>query len=316
MMLRTLLASTAIAALMATSAMAQTTETAPADPMAPAVTTTDPAAAPEAPVAASNVASADGNLASNLIGETVYNGTGDDADNIGAVNDLVIASDGAVQSVIVGVGGFLGIGQKNVALDYKAISWAERDGDRWIVVNATQEQLESLPDFDATPYEPAPAVAATETAPATDTTAVAPADPMTAPADTTAEAPAEPAMDATTTAAIDKNSLAAVPAEQLSAETLIGTTVYGADDANVGEIGDVVLSTDGKIDAVILDVGGFLGIGEKQVAVGMDNLAFLTDTNNNRYLYTSFTKDQLDAAPAYDKSTWAEKRGEQRILVQ
>ena len=47
--------------------------------------------------------------------------------------------------------------------------------------------------------------------------------------------------------------------------------------SNVGEIGDVVLTADGKIDAYIIDVGGFLGVGEKEVAIGSDNLAFMTD---------------------------------------
>ena len=60
----------------------------------------------------------EGFLATNLIGETVYNGTGSDAENIGEVNDVVIDSNGQVESVIVGVGGFLGIGEKNVAMKY------------------------------------------------------------------------------------------------------------------------------------------------------------------------------------------------------
>ena len=47
----------------------------------------------------------------------------------------------------------------------------------------------------------------------------------------------------------------------------------------------------------------------------MDNLAFMTDKDGNKYLYTTFTKEQLDAAAAYDKSTWAEKRDEQRMIM-
>ena len=47
---------------------------------------------------------------------------------------------------------------------------------------------------------------------------------------------------------------------------------------------------------MIIDVGGFLGIGEKEVAVGSDNLAFMTDKDGNKYLYTTFTKEQLEAA--------------------
>ncbi len=60
---------------------------------------------------------ADGNLATNIIGETVYNGAGDDAQNIGSVNDIVLTREGKAQSLVIGVGGFLGLGAKNVAYD-------------------------------------------------------------------------------------------------------------------------------------------------------------------------------------------------------
>jgi len=314
-MIRKLLATTAVATLLATGAYAQdATQPAPAQP--PAV---DPAT-PAAPMT-----KADGNLATNLIGETVYNGTGDDAQNIGDVNDLVIGTDGKVASIVIGVGGFLGIGEKNVALNFSDIDWAEKEGDRWIVVNATKEQLQSMPAFDRNAFGPANTASDT-TAPATDSTAMAPATPpagddtaTTPTQDRAAQAPSDTGTaagtDTTTTGAIDRSQLKEMPAGDIRAEELVGTTVYGADESNVGEIGDVVMTQDGKIDAVIMDVGGFLGVGEKEVAVGMDNLAFMTDDSGNKYLYTNFTKDQLNAAPAYDKSTWAEKRDEQRLVI-
>ena len=149
----------------------------------------------------------------------------------------------------------------------------------------------------------------------------APADPAAPATDDTARPlpPADPAApaatDETKTAAIDKSTLTELPAADIRAEEMVGTTVYGADDANVGEIGDVVLTADGKVDAYIIDVGGFLGVGEKEVAVGSDNLAFMTDKDGNKYLYTTFTKEQLDAAAAYDKATYAEKRDEQRLMM-
>jgi sporulation protein YlmC with PRC-barrel domain len=344
-MIRNLLATTAIATLVATGAFAQDATTpAPADPAAPATTETAPATdqAAQAPQM-----TGDGHLATQIIGESVFNGTGDDAENIGDVNDIVIGPDGNIQAVVVGVGGFLGIGEKDVAVDFAQLDWAERDGDRWLVAPMTKEQLESQAAFDRSAFEPEQPVASSETppaggvAPATDTTAAAPAEPApdataeapanttqpvpettaqapeaTAPAapDTTAEAPAA-STDTTTTAAIDKSTLKELPAADIRAEEMVGTTVYGANDERVGEIGDVALAADGKIDAYIIDVGGFLGVGEKEVAVGSDNLAFMTDADGNKYLYTSFTKEQLDAAAAYDKSTYAEKRDDQRLMM-
>ncbi|MGC3974962.1 MAG: PRC-barrel domain-containing protein [Nitrospira sp.] len=48
----------------------------------------------------------------NIIGESVYNGTGDDAQNIGKVDDIVFDAAGKAKSAIIGVGGFLGVGQE------------------------------------------------------------------------------------------------------------------------------------------------------------------------------------------------------------
>ena len=180
-----------------------------------------------------------------------------------------------------------------------------------------KDELNALPTFDRKAYDtpPAPATATDTTAPAPTAPATAEA-PATADQPATAEAPAAPAVtDETKTAAIDKSQLKEIPAGEIRSEELVGTTVYGASDKTVGEIGDVVLSTDGKVDSIIIDVGGFLGIGEKEVAVGTDNLAFMTDKDGNKYLYTNFTKEQLDAAAAYDKSTYSEKRDDQRLIM-
>jgi len=317
-MIRKLLATTAIATLISTAAYAQeTTAPAPAAP-APVELGTDATKAP--------MTAAQANLASMMIGETVYNGTGENAENIGEVNDMVVSPEGQIETVVIGVGGFLGIGEKNVGLNFKDFTWADKDGDRWLVVAATKEQLEAQPEFDRTPFVPATPADSVASAPATGTEAVpaAPANDQmaaepAAPADQTAEtvAPADPAMtDQTQTAAIDRSTLTELPAGQLTAENLVGTEVYGMNDANIGEISDVVLNADGQNDAVIIDVGGFLGIGAKSVAVGMDKLQFLTDANGNRYLYTSFTKEQLEAQAAYDPATWAEQRDQQRMMIQ
>lgn len=350
-MIRNLLATTAVAALISTGAMAQTT-TAPADTMQPGATVQDPAAQNPAAAETRMVTQAEGNLASNIIGEAVYNGTADDAESIGEVNDIVIGLDGNIEALVIGVGGFLGIGEKDVAIEYDLAEWVERDGDRWIVVETTTDALKAQPEFDRLAYQAVPeGTEVGETKPATaedlaaapvegeanDETAAAPAaDGQTnqnmaadqnADADNTvvvesdkadqvtADEQAAQGTDDTRTAAIDRSTLQALAADQLTAENLIGTTVYGNNEENVGEVGDLVLSQDGQIDAVILDVGGFLGIGEKEVAIGMDNLEFMTDEDGNRYLYTPFTEEQLEAQPEYDEATYADSRDDMRMVV-
>jgi len=311
----------------------------PANPTQPATTDSGGAqkpvdlnAQPAAPVKR-----ADGNLASNIMGESVYNGTTDDAQNIGDVKDIVLAKDGRAESLVIGVGGFLGMGTKNVTFDFAKAKWAEKNGDRWLVAETTKEELQAEPDFNRKAYDPAPAPAnAASNAPATTTPAVASADttagkeakpvqpaaqgkaaaraPATAenqPADTGASAP-----DETKTASIDKSTLTEMPMGNIRVDDLKGATVYGANDARIGSIVDVVLTPDKKPDAVIVDVGGFLGMGAKEVAVGMDKLKFMTDKDGKKYLYTNFTKEQLQAQAAYDKGSYAEKRNQQRMVVE
>ncbi|MBZ9922919.1 PRC-barrel domain containing protein [Mesorhizobium sp. B2-7-3] len=283
---------------------------------APATTAQAPATSTDTAQQSTNaepVKQADGNLATNIIGENVYNGTGDDAQKIGDVNDIVLTKEGKAQSLIIGVGGFLGMGEKNVAYDFAKAQWAQKNGDRWLVAQTTKEELQAQPDFNRKAYDPAPATTASnEPAP----TAPAATAPAAAPADKTAAAPADAtAPDQTQTAAIDKSKLTEMPVGEIRGDDLKGTTVYGANDAKVGEIGDVVLTPDKKPDAVIVDVGGFLGIGEKEVAVGMDNLKFMTDKDGKKYLYTTFTKEQLEKQAAYDKGSYAQKRDEQRLIV-
>jgi PRC-barrel domain len=81
--------------------------------------------------------------AESLLGVDVSNGQ----DTIGEVADLIVTPDGRVEAVVVGVGGFLGVGEKSVALAWDSIELAERDGARVILVAATREQLEGMPEF-------------------------------------------------------------------------------------------------------------------------------------------------------------------------
>ncbi|TGE01265.1 PRC-barrel domain-containing protein [Methylobacterium nonmethylotrophicum] len=62
----------------------------------------------------------------------------------------------------------------------------------------------------------------------------------------------------------------------LRASKLVGVKVIGMDHVRVGEIEDVLLAEDGRVRAVVIGVGGFLGIGQKSVAVPFDRLAWNT----------------------------------------
>ena len=92
-----------------------------------------------------------------------------------------------------------------------------------------------------------------------------PAD-RTAPAATTAPA-------VTTSKSADKLMLKG----QWRASKLIGLNVYNEANEKLGDINELVLDKDGKINAVVIGVGGFLGMGEHDIAVSMDKLKFKED---------------------------------------
>lgn len=94
------------------------------------------------------------------------------------------------------------------------------------------------------------------------------ADPMMPAGADTAETGTEPMMDPDAAGGMSGETfMTAQDVGQHLASELIGATLWSQNDENIGEIGDIVLDDDGKISAVVVSVGGFLGMGEKDVAV-------------------------------------------------
>lgn len=86
------------------------------------------------------------------------------------------------------------------------------------------------------------------------------------------------------------------PAE-LTPSLLEGATVYGADDHKVGQVSHMHGS--GTAGQVIVDVGGFLGLGAKPVAVPASELEFMRDEEGDVHAVTGWTKDQLEQMPEH-----------------
>jgi len=66
---------------------------------------------------------------------------------IGEIKDLLVDNGGKVNAVIVGVGGFRGVGEKNVAVAFPSLKVAEKDGKRYLVLYTTKEALKSAPGY-------------------------------------------------------------------------------------------------------------------------------------------------------------------------
>lgn len=130
--------------------------------------------------------------------------------------------------------------------------------------------------------------------------AQAPVDGAAAPAPGTADTTASTnAMTPATGITIPPEALA--NATVMSANDFIGKRVYSTNNEDIGEVNDFIISGNGGVQAVVLGVGGFLGIGEKDVAVNINSLKMVPDGDSTR-LVVEATKDILNAAPQYDRT--------------
>jgi len=125
------------------------------------------------------------------------------------------------------------------------------------------------------------------------------------PADTTGTDTTKPADTGTTAAPAAKTGdgqeiVTEQEETQVLASTYIGQSVYNAEDKSIGDISDLVFNKDGGIQAAIIGVGGFLGIGQKDVAVKFDRIEIQREPDSaDVKLVTDMTADQLKQAPAF-----------------
>jgi len=156
------------------------------------------------------------------------------------------------------------------------------------------------------------AVTTTEEMPKQDDAATAttevPKQDGTAVTDTNAAATATeemPKQDATAPAEVvasDSDVTEAKASSSVLASQFMGQTVYSAANESVGEINDIVMNRELDNVVAIIGVGGFLGIGEKDVAISIDEITAVKDENNNLKLTIAATKEQLEAAPTFDRT--------------
>ena len=86
-------------------------------------------------------------------------------------------------------------------------------------------------------------------------------------------------------------------ATELNESNLLDATIYGPDDEEIGTVSHV--HDMGASAQVIIDVGGFLGIGAKSVAVNASQLQFMRDEGGHVHATTSMTKDEIKALPEH-----------------
>jgi sporulation protein YlmC with PRC-barrel domain len=271
-----------LAAVIGSLAATANAQTPPPPPASPAHTTGATMPAPGASDAA------------NLIGRSVTNSHNE---TIGKVESVYLSSTGKVDSLIVAVGGFLGVGQRYARLNWKDLQVSD-NGDK-VVLNMSKDQLKAMAPYkykddavrghvfnDRGPWKDDSRAAAD--ARATTDTAVA-GNRDRAMADNRADKGAFMGTESTG----DFNAKG-----DLSFNALVGTKVKNDNKDTVGSIEDVYLDGSGQIQTVVLSVGGFLGLGAKDVAVKWSDLKQGRD-GKSVVITTNLSKDDLKALPDY-----------------
>ena len=94
--------------------------------------------------------------------------------------------------------------------------------------------------------------------------------------------------------------LSTVPADAVTVSHWYKQTVYNqSDNAKIGVVNDVLMDRDGKAVALIVGVGGFIGLGEKDVIVAFNAIQFKSKDNNKWFPVMNTTTDALNKAPGY-----------------
>lgn len=244
----------------------------------------------------------------------------DDMDSIGEINEIVLSDDGEVRAFVIGVGGFLGMGERNVAVTMDQVTFttdAEDESETFIIVNTGKDQLENAPAYETTAALTGESegneqdrTERTTSDDAADTDGQDQASDDAAENDGQNQVGDDAAENDGQGRAGDRAALAApdieregydrVEAKDISAEMLMEKTVYDLNDNDVGDVTDMILDDEGKITDIVIDFGGFLGIGSNQVSLQFKELTIMAnDGYEDVRLYVDADKEEIQNLPKY-----------------
>ena len=213
----------------------------------------------------------------------------EDMDQIGQINEIILSNDGEVRALVVGVGGFLGMGERDVAITMDQVTFVSDSDDRsqiYVVLNTSADILNDAPPYDRTATRADSAQAAGQQGMAQDQRAQ--------------QAQQQDQRSGFAAPPMERDGFSRIDARDISTEMLMGQSVHDTQDNDVGSIDDMLLEEDGAISHVIIDFGGFLGIGSSQAAIGYDELTILaTEGFSDVRIYVDATRDQIQNLPRY-----------------
>jgi sporulation protein YlmC with PRC-barrel domain len=219
--------------------------------------------------------------AGKLIGENVYDAKGD---KVGEIESVIVDTNGKVTSVVLDVAGWLS-SAKLISVPWKNL---QSSSDGKITSTMTKEQAQAAADYK---YNHDEARGKVQT--------------VTGEVYTSGTAAGAPSTNQTTANGNSSQSASAIMGTgvknadgSLNASQVIGTKVVNSQNESVGKIGEIVLGSNGKPSGVVVDVGGFLGIGTHPVLLDWKQVS-LVDQDGTTEAVVKMSKDELKQMPAY-----------------
>ncbi|HKZ95837.1 MAG TPA: PRC-barrel domain-containing protein [Hyphomicrobiaceae bacterium] len=145
-----------------------------------------------------------------------------------------------------------------------------------------------------------PSAEAPQSEPASPPSAEAPSTEPASPPSAEAPQPIEPAAPKSAEASGGAQFLTKQESGDVLASNLIGESVYNGQDEAIGGINDLVTDESGKVLAVLIGAGGFLGMGEKDVAIRFEDLRLVREEDNGIKVIADLNQDTLASAPDYE----------------
>jgi hypothetical protein len=191
----------------------------------------------------------------------------------GEIDDVLLSQDGQVQALVIDSGGFLGMNERTRQIDIQDVRFVPDTNDEgrfFVLYTGDRQMFEQSQAFDEASLQETGQQRGTQVW----------GDEI-------------------------RRDQSDVAFTSLTADDLVGTSVYGANDDWVGEISELAVTEDGQISAVIVDVGGFLGIGARSVALDMEQIQ-LRRTEGGLFTddlraYVNATEEELEALPEWDE---------------
>jgi sporulation protein YlmC with PRC-barrel domain len=237
-------------------------------------------------------------LTSDLIGMKVVSTQNED---LGKIDDVVVYPGGDAAYAVLSFGGVLGVGDKLFAIPWSSFrsnvdlikndpmnrdgEIVKRDGERTLVLNVEKDRLKGAPGFDKDNW------------------------PIRANAGWTKEIDEYYARrdGLEGNRPVEASAARTVPATAWRVSELKGVNVETPTGEKLGDIEQIAIDTNGRVNYAVVSVGGFLGIGERRVAIPWDALKFTRDPdkgdkgikNDKPAVTLATTKAQLEKAPEF-----------------